>query len=67
MMYVKQIAKEVEALRADGEAPTSPRSPREGGGMEESDFFKLAEKEAAPGVAKDPAAEKPVGGATAQD
>ena len=60
MMYVKQIAKEVEALRADGEAPTSPRSPREGGGMEESDFFKLAEKEAAPGVAKDPAAEKPV-------
>ena len=59
MMYVKQIAKEVEALRADGEAPTSPRSPREGGGMEESDFFKLAEKEAAPVVAKDPAAEKP--------
>ena len=59
MLYVKQIAKEVEALRADGEAPTSPRSPRDGVGMEESDFFKMAEKEAAPEVAKVQAAEKP--------
>lgn len=59
MMYVKQIAKEVEALRADGEAPTSPRSPRDGVGMEENDFFKMAEKEAAPVVAKVQAAEKP--------
>ena len=30
MLYAKQIAKEVEALRSSGEAPTSPRSPRGG-------------------------------------
>ena len=59
MLYAKQIAKEVEALRASGEAPTSPRSPRGGDVLEEDDFFKLAEKEAAPAAAKKVAESKP--------
>lgn len=59
MLYAKQIAKEVEALRSSGEAPTSPRSPRGGDVLEEDDFFKLAEKEAAPAAAKKVVESKP--------
>lgn len=60
MMYAREIAKEVEAMRVNGETegPTSPRSPRVP--AEEDDFFKMAEKEAAvKPQAQQPPAAKP--------
>lgn len=47
MLYLKQIQKEVEELRAAGEMATTMTSPRAGNMQEDDDFFKLTEREAA--------------------